>query len=446
MSACKKNGPGELENTFTTAPSGAGNYGIQFTSQVSNATGYEWDFGDGMPHSSEPNPLHVYECPGAYSVTLTLIIEGTSSSETEEITVSPLVFRKKFSLPESAYAAAMVRTSDMGYAIFGNTISVSYKPLYFIKTDRAGNKLWDRVFEENLSAGATSMIQAADGGYALLSSRELGSFNMDFHVTKINAQGNTEWERDYGGSSLEFARKIQQAPDGGYVILGSTTDTVAGNNKIYLIKTNATGQVEWERTYGSREDAFSLIATTDGGYAMLGQTKDINNTGKSDVYLLKVNSSGAMEWEKTFGGPLDDQGYALVQAPDGGYMLLGFIEKPELPIYDMYLIKTNQSGEKQWENTYDVQGNEGGVDIKPTPDGGYVLLGYANLGGTTGADVFLVKIDGTGTVQWKKTYGDTTYDSGISIETLSGCDGYVILANQFHSIGLIKTDKDGNTN
>jgi len=212
-----------------------------------------------------------------------------------------------------------------------------------------------------------------------------------------------------------------------------------------LVKTDATGQLEWEKTYGSlqNEYGFSLVMTSDGGYAMLGYTSGMG-AGGYDFYMVKANSTGTLVWEKTFGGEYDDAGYALENAADGGYVLLGYTRKTSLLNDDMHLIKTNQFGDKEWENSFDALGNEVGYSIKRTEDGGYILLGYTKGTGAVAFDYYLIKTDNLGTAEWKKTHGDpAAYDVGIWVEQTSGCDGYVLLGSQTFAIGLIKTDKNG---
>jgi PKD repeat protein len=448
VTACKKNNNDELANTFTASPLGMGSCEIKFSNQVTNATAFEWDFGDGTAKSFEPNPTHLYACPGEYSVKLTVTVDGNTSSETKSITVAPVTFKKKFALSSSLSPATVVRTPDMGYAIFGLNHTDPYNLFYFIKTDCYGNRVWEKVFDDNRSSASKSMCRTADGGYALFGHREQqGSANTDLYLVKIDSVGNKEWEKTYGGNSREDAGGVQQTADGGYVVFGSTIDTLGGEFNFYLVKTNATGQVEWEKIYGGAQNqiGYALITTPDGGYAMLGYTNGMG-AGGYDFYMVKANGTGVMEWEKTFGGEYDDIGYSLENTTDGGYALLGSTQKTSLLNNDMHLIKTNQFGDTVWENSFDALGNEAGNSIKRTEDGGFILFGYTNGSGAGNFDFYLVKTNNAGTDEWKKTYGESTYDAGICAEQTSGCDGYILLGSQSFTIGLMKTDKNGNIN
>jgi hypothetical protein len=124
---------------------------------------------------------------------------------------------------------------------------------------------------------------------------------------------------------------------------------------------------------------------------------------------------------------------------------LGSSQQPDGTLStDIYLIKTNPFGEKEWDSRFNLPGNEGGTSIKHTADGGYILLGYTNASWAGSYDMILMKTDKNGQLAWAKTYGEATYDTGVCVEQVSDCDGYILTGLQFFQIGLIKTDKDGN--
>lgn len=443
VAACKKD---NNDNAITITQSTTAGYTVTLSNQAGNASAYIWDFGDGSATSTEPNPTHVYECPGEYSVKLTVTIDGKSSTESQNVTIKPITFKKKFGLPTSLFPSTVVRTADKGYAVLGTNQTDPLNLFYFLKTDALGNKVWDKLYNTTSNIQASGMCRTSDGGYALFGTYgQPSNFPSDLYLIRIDSLGNKLWDKTYGGNYREDPGGIQQTSDGGFALLGSTIDTIAGGFNFYLVKTDAAGQVQWENTYGGQENqiAYSLVTTPDGGYAMLGYTNE-SSVQNYDFYLVKANSSGTMEWEKTFGGVYDDVGTSLENAPDGGFALLGSSQQPGFVANDMYLIKTNQFGEKEWDNYFNLPGNEGGSSIKRTAEGGYILLGYTNGIGSGNFDFLLIKTDKNGQIQWVKTYGESTYDAGVCVEQVSDCDGYILTGSQFFKIGLIKTDKDGN--
>lgn len=442
LCTCKKNNP-DQDGTLGISVVGSSTCAVSFSSQASNASDFEWDFGDGTPKSTEPNPVHTYACPGDYSVTLKVILNGVESTESKTITVNPSTFKVKY----SASGASVIPTADMGFAVFGAINAGQYNAFYFLKTDCSGARVWEKTYSETAIDFARSMVQTRDGGYLFLGGKKpQGSDQTKLFVMKVDSAGNKEWENILGNGIREDAAGIQQTPDDGYIVFGSSLVPVVGSFDFYLVKINKLGQVEWEKTYGGpqNEIGYSVSLSKDGGFAMLGYTNGMG-AGGYDTYLVKASSTGDFLWEKTYGGSLDDSGSDIITLADGGYALLGYSQR--LPVnlgYDMQLIKINPSGDVEWMNSYDIQGYEVAGSLKQTADGGYILLGSSNGTGTMGFDYFLVKTDAQGAAQWVKTYGEPGSDGGISVAQISDCSGYIMLGVMSNIMTLIKTDKNGN--
>lgn len=135
-----------------------------------------------------------------------------------------------------------------------------------------------------------------------------------------------QWQKIYGINEWNWAESVQQTMDGGYIIVGSTNSFGNDSRDVYLIKTDAYGNVEWVKTYGGNhlDIAYAVQQTTDGGYIIAGATQSFGN-GSRDVYLIKIDAYGNVEWQKTFGGSEIDDGYAIQQTLDGGYIIAGWI-------------------------------------------------------------------------------------------------------------------------
>lgn len=440
LATCKKNDPESLGISAV----GSSTCGVAFSSLASNTSGFEWDFGDGTAKSTEPNPVHTYACPGDYTVLLKASINGTISTESQTIRVTPNTFKVKY----SASAATVIPTSDRGFAIFGSIDVAQSQAFYFIKTDCSGIRVWEKIYTGTAIDEAHTMVQTRDGGYILMGRTKLqGSYQPDLFIMKIDSAGNKEWENNFGRSLEEYVGGVQQTSDDGFVVFGSSRDSIVGTLDFYLVKTNKLGQVEWEKAYGGvdYDTGKSILVSEDGGYVMLGSTNG-KGAGETDTYLVKVNSTGDVQWEKTYGGVYEDAGLDIATTADGGFVLAGYSQRLLFNFgYDMQLIKTNQFGDVVWMNSYDIQGYEYGTSVKPTADGGYILLGVTNGTGTMDLDYFLVKTDPNGTAQWMKTYGETSPDYAYSVAQTSDCDGYVMLGTISYKMCLIKTDKNGDS-
>ncbi len=149
-----------------------------------------------------------------------------------------------------------------------------------------------------------------------------------------------EWEKTLGGSSSDYGYSVQQTSDGGYIICGSTSSYGVWNSDVYLIKTDNAANVQWSKTFGGSDDDYgwSVQQTSDGGYIVCGHTLSYG-AGVEDVYLVKTNSAGNAQWEKTFGGSYWDLGYSVQQTSDGGYIVCGYTYSYGTGSEDVYLIK-----------------------------------------------------------------------------------------------------------
>ncbi len=223
--------------------------------------------------------------------------------------------------------------------------------------------------------------------------------------------------RAYGGSYWDWAYSVIQTSDNGYAIAGWTEHGQAGGYDVLVIKMNSSGAVQWARTYGGTENdmAYSIVKTTDGGYAVSGMTWSFDPTGSpADIFLFKLSSDGSLQWAKTYGTNDGlDGGHSLIQTSDGGYALAGTAYSTVS--HDSYLlIKTGSDGAVQWARTYGWStGYEAGRSIAQLSDGSYMIAGNAYNIGSSMADtgVLLVKASSDGTLQWHRGYynPDRTY-------------------------------------
>jgi len=204
-----------------------------------------------------------------------------------------------------------------------------------------------------------------------------------------------EWERTFGGSGSDWGMAVQQTSDGGYIIAGRTDSFGAGSDDVYLIKTDPSGNLVWQRTFGGSGSDWGVAVqqTSDGGYIIAGST-DSFGAGSYDVYLIKTNSSGILIWQKTFGGPGEDRGFAVQETKDGGYIICGSAANDIYAPFDIYLIKTDHHGDKLWERTFGDQGGDLGLSVLQTQDGGYIITGSTAT--HDGAMACLIKTDDQG--------------------------------------------------
>ncbi|MFZ2899984.1 MAG: PKD domain-containing protein [Saprospiraceae bacterium] len=295
--------------------------------------------------------------------------------------------------------------------------------------------------------------QTSDGGYIIVGCTfSLGAGWGDVYLIKTNSSGEIVWEKTFGGSGYDLGSSVQQTSDGGYIIVGFTSSYGFGSSDVYLIKTNSSGGIEWEKTFGGSAEDYgnSVQQTIDGGFIVVGTTYSLG-AGEGDVYLIKTNSSGEIVWEKTFGGSDYDRGSSVQQTPDGGYIIVGdsqsyLGDQGE----EVYLIKINSLGGVVWEKTFggNSPGSDIGNQVQQTSDGGYVISGLTFSYGVSWGDVYLIKTNSAGGVIWEKTFGGSDHDGGWAVQQTS--DGGYIIAGNTYSLGvgggdgyLLKTNSSG---
>ena len=277
--------------------------------------------------------------------------------------------------------------------------------------------------EENLF----SRPRMADGGYIIAGyTKSFGAGDLDVYLIKTNVSGDTVWTKTFGGSDWDIGESVQQTSDGGYIIAGLTRSFGEGIYDVYVIKTDDFGDTLWTRTYGGTDNdqGKSILETTDEGYIIAGLTRSFG-AGDYDVYLIRIDTSGDTLWTRTYGDTLIDQGFSVQQTMDGGYIIAGETVPLETEFYDFYLIKTNASGDTLWTRTYGGPDEDAANFVRQTLDGGFILLGYTYSFGAGGGDIYLIKTDSSGDTLWTRTYGDSLGDVGNAVQqTTDG--GYII--------------------
>ncbi|MDD4651505.1 MAG: VWA domain-containing protein, partial [Methanothrix sp.] len=346
-------------------------------------------------------------------------------------------------------------SSDGGYVITGHTSSygVGGMDIWLIKTDSAGKEIWSRAFGGDGNEFATSIQKTDDGGYVITGiTSSFGAGEKDLWLIKTDAQGREEWDKTFGGSWDDGGFSVQQTADGGYIATGATGSM--GPSTIWLVKTDRLGDEEWERTLDLQEDVGQISTGSfveqagDGGYIVAG------DSSKGSIILIKTDSQGGKQWEKIFGGSAIDRTTVSVNSrvlltTDGGYLIEGSKSSEGSEGMDLWLIKTDFAGNVIWSRTYGGEGDDYGTSVQQAADGGYIIVGHTSSSGDGGADLWLFKTDSAGNVIWSRTFGGKEGDYGTAVQQTA--DGGYIVTGRTSSYGaggvdmwLIRTDGNGN--
>ncbi|HQN29518.1 MULTISPECIES: hypothetical protein [unclassified Methanothrix] len=355
------------------------------------------------------------------------------------------------------------QTKDGGYIITGYTssygadapfswlIKVQHRgDLWLIKTDAEGQKEWDRTYGGLGKDLGFFVQQTKDEGYIIVGGKKsfwiIGSY--DLWIIKTDAKGNVLWDRTFGGSGEDLGFSVQQTNDDGYIIAGYTSFT--NGKKAWIIKIDSQGNKQLDMATGRADsEAASIGLTKDGGYIITGYTPS-SGSGKEDVWLIKTNSKLHWDWLKTFGGPNRDLGLSVQETEDGGYIIAGLTESFGAGKGDVWLIKTDPKGDREWDRTFGGSNFDSGASVQQTRDGGYIVTGYNtttidNVGSYSrlfNSDnigrVWLIKTDSEGIELWNETFGGTRNDWGNSVQETR--DGGYIITGVTESYGAGKED------
>jgi len=344
------------------------------------------------------------------------------------------------------------QTMDGGFIIAGLTMSfgAGNADLYLIRTDLSGDTLWTRTYGGTAWDEGYSVRETSDGGFIIggLTS-SFGSGLGDFYLMRTDSLGDTLWSKTYGGTLDEHGYSVQETSDGGFILAGETESYGAGLADVYLVRTNSFGDTLWTKTYGGTDSdvGFSVQETSDGGYIITGWTWSFG-AGSVDVYLIRTNSSGDTLWTRTYGDSLDDFGTSVQQTSDGGYIITGWTTSFGAGLSDIHLLRTDSSGNILWTKIYGGINWDDGWFVQETFDGGFVITGYTESFGSGSGDLYLIRTDSLGDTLWTRTYGGTDLDEGYYIKQTS--DGGFIITGYTYSIGaglsdvyIIKTNGNG---
>lgn len=381
-------------------------------------------------------------------------------------TCPPVIqWQKSLGGSDNEASSAIITTVDSGYLVVGYTASNDSdisgnhgnEDFWVVKLASDGSIIWQAALGGPHVEVAHAVIQTADSGYIVAgaSRSDTGQVSgnngqQDFWVVKLAANGTLIWQNTLGGSANDIAYAISQTTDGGFIVAGLTysNDSDVTNNHglddYWVVKLDTGGNLSWQNTFGGsgRDEAYSVEQTTDGGYIVAGFTgsndSDVTgNHGLTDYWILKLDSAGNLSWQKTYGGPKDEEAHAVQQTTDGGYIIAGYTFSNADDVSgnhggsDFWIVKIDSAGILGWQKTLGGSSFDEGNSIEQTLDGGYVTAGNttSNNGDVTlyhgAVDYWVTKQDSAGNLIWQKTLGGTDFDGAFSVkETVD--TGYVV--------------------
>ncbi|WP_264520663.1 T9SS type A sorting domain-containing protein [Flavobacterium sp. N1994] len=372
------------------------------------------------------------------------------------------------------------QTSDGGYIIASRTSSNDGivignhggTDVWIIKTNSVGTIQWQKCIGGTGEDELYSFIQTTDGGYIISGKTNSTDGDVagnhggyDAWMVKIDAQGTILWQKCFGGSDGDDAfYNIIQTSDGGFLATGRITITIDNNGATYtysyswLIKLTNICDVQWQQYY-QYNSYYNLLQTSDGGYILSGGTSSSTFPGYHDGYdvlITKVNQGGNIQWQKCYGGSLNEDSSNIIATNDGGYLVSASSKSNDGDVYgnhgdwDVWVFKISNTGVILGQNCYGGSGDDGG-GIQQTLDGGYLISGSStsNDGNITGnhggRDIFALKFSPSNAIQWQKCIGGSGDESGGFLQLadgtyLSGGSTYSNYGDTFGNLNNVHSD------
>lgn len=311
-------------------------------------------------------------------------------------------------------ANAVQMTTEGGFIAAGYTQSFGlgrFGNAYMIKTNADGDTIWTRMFGSDGIDVFADLIATPDSGYIAVGLTDTPNDFENIYVVKVDNDGNTVFEKNFGGSQKDVGLSIAPAGDGGYVITGGTRSVSVGEEDLFLFKIDASGDSLWFKTYGTpgNDPGYGISPTDDGGFIVSG----LHNW--SDAWLLRADANGDTLWTKTFGGADYDEANCPLQTTDHGYIFCGSTASMGAGDLDAYVVKTDSLGNLSWQKTYGGSGYDEGRRIVAKPGGGYMILANTDSQIPAEFNYYLVSADENGDTVWTETIGknggeDRAYD------------------------------------
>jgi len=362
-----------------------------------------------------------------------------------EITIE---WEKTFGGTANEQVNSIIQTTDGGFAIAGSTASKSSggDDVWVIRLDSMGNKQWEKIVGEKDDDTAYSIIQTTEGDLVVagvINLRGGGPYPFgiaDLWIVKLDFMGNQKWNKIFNGSQ-QVAYSIVETIDRGLAVVGYTPSSItraSGWGKLrdaQIIKLDRTGNLEWKKAFGAKKGddyARSITQTTDGGFIVAGQS-DVQYPNGDDFLVVKLDRTGSLQWDRTFGGEGNDRAFSITQTTDGGVAVAGSTKSKGSGNADFWIIKLDRTGNLQWDQTFGGNSEDEAHSIIQTNDGGFAVAGYTTTDFSQ-RDFWVVKLDDMGNRQWDRAFSGTSnkYDEVHSI--IQTTDGSFVVA------GYTKTD------
>ncbi len=385
-----------------------------------------------------------------YVLSVCAVLNGTASGQA--------IFERHYGGERYDAGNDVLEIPGGGFLLIGTTRSVSddTTDAWVISTDALGNPLWTNTYGGSGFDSGISLLPASDGGYILTLATNSFSDSYDIRLIKIEASGAVDWAKTYGGARSDYVHDMAPTADGGYVVIAHTVSFGMGGLDFYLLKVAQNGDSLWSRTYGGVgwDWGGSVQQTMDGGFILAGDTKSFGDE-RGDVFLVKTDASGDTLWTKTYGQPDNpDRALCVVQTADGGFLLacesIGGPSAIGAEGLISLIIKTDAMGGEQWSTVLHGSNLSSPANALELENGDYLVVGDVFRGEEQGLDAYATRLAGDGSLVSEWFYGGSKSDRFNAVQqTADGGFVFVGMTDSYApdmdtQVYLVKTDADGN--
>lgn len=391
------------------------------------------------------------------------------------------------------WARDIQQTNDGGYIVAGSSNSKDGDvtgnhgkyDFWIVKLNPEGNIVWQKSLGGSNNDCAYSVQQTTDGGYIVAGVSDSNDGDVgqnrgrsDGWVVKLDGNGEIKWQKTYGGSALDWISDIRQTEDGGYIFTGSSHSDdgdASGNHgrdygffkldpsrDCWVVKLDSEGEILWGKMYGGSKDegGQAIKQTKDGGYIVAavsnssdGDLKNFKEGESHDFWIIKLDATGNIDWQKLFGGSKIDIANSIQQTMDNGYIVAGYTVSNDGDVslkhgvHDYWIIKLDVDGDLMWQRTLGGKRFQWATNVQQTIDGDYIIAGYSDSidGDVTGNhghdDYWIVKLNTEGGIVWEKSLGGSGYDEAYSLQKTSD-GGYIIAGSSDSRDGDVSGNHD----
>ena len=376
-----------------------------------------------------------------------IILDDSTLTKIDDEMKYNIVWEKTFGGTEDDLARSIVETADGGFLFVANTKSFGNgnNDILVIKIDSNGIEQWNLTFGTVNEDIPSRVIKTIDGGFLITgTSTNSNSDSTKGFFAKISTDGILEWNKTLGISTNNQIGSIIKTSEGGYLLVGVTNSFDTSPN-MWLIKTDETGSEIWNKTYGglSFQRAWDAVNSNDGGFVMIGWTGSHSGIEiLNDLWLLKTDNNGNELWNRSFGEKYTGElGEKIIETSDGGFLLGGTIDSSRISsgLNDAWIIKTDSKGIEEWNRTYGGTGQDYTNALLERSDGGYIVSIHTYSYPYTTGDNLVIKINNNGTQEWNQSYGYSQGDD-FAFDMIPTTDNGYVLAGRTQSIGAGKSD------